>query len=82
MYEFTSSQFEQNAAGELAIKTVNLDRDAPNQPVLIVQVGLTQFLAICVFSNIYDHIWLFMGRGEHISRAKCPFYFSVNNSNH
>ena len=38
VYEFTSSQFEQNPAGELIVKTPNLDRDAPNQPVLMVQV--------------------------------------------
>ena len=61
-YEFTSSQFEQNTAGELAVKTVNLDRDAPNQPVLIVQVSVTQFLAIC-----YNHIWVFMGSEEHMT---------------
>ena len=38
IYEFTSAQFERNDDGELVVKTTDLDRDAPNQPVLMVQV--------------------------------------------
>jgi len=38
IYEFTSSQFDQNADSELIAKDGSLDRDAPSQPMLIVQV--------------------------------------------
>jgi len=38
IYEFTSSQFDRNADSELIVKDGNLDRDAPSQPMLIVQV--------------------------------------------
>ena len=38
IYEFTSSQFDRNADSELIVKDGSLDRDAPSQPMLIVQV--------------------------------------------
>jgi len=38
IYEFTSSQFDRNAASELIVVDGSLDRDAPSQPMLIVQV--------------------------------------------
>ena len=46
LYEFTSSQFEKNSLDELVVKSPDLDRDAPSQPMLIVQVSSdTKFLA-------------------------------------
>ena len=38
IYEFTSSQFDRNTDSELIAKDGSLDRDAPSQPMLIVQV--------------------------------------------
>ena len=39
LYEFTSSQFEKNPEDQLVVKSAQLDRDPPNQPMLIVQVS-------------------------------------------
>jgi len=38
IYEFTSSQFDRNVDSQLIVKDGSLDRDAPSQPMLIVQV--------------------------------------------
>ena len=38
-FEFTSGMFELNSDRQLVVKTDNLDRDSPNQPVLTLQVG-------------------------------------------
>ena len=37
-FEFTSGMFELNSDRQLVVKTDNLDRDSPNQPVLTLQV--------------------------------------------
>ena len=39
-FEFTSSMFELNSGQQLVVRTENLDRDSPNQPVLTLQVTL------------------------------------------
>ena len=38
-YEFTSAEFGRNAEGQLEVTNGGLDRDPPNQPVLVVQVS-------------------------------------------
>ena len=38
IYEFTSAEFGRNAEGQLEVTNGGLDRDPPNQPVLVVQV--------------------------------------------
>ena len=38
-FEFTSGMFDLNSDRQLVVKTDNLDRDSPNQPVLTLQVG-------------------------------------------
>ena len=40
-YEFTSSQFRRNTEAQLVVADSGLDRDAPSQPTLIVQVSST-----------------------------------------
>ena len=38
-FEFTSGMFDLNSDRQLVVRTDNLDRDSPNQPVLTLQVG-------------------------------------------
>ena len=40
IYEFTSAEFGRNAEGQLQVTNGGLDRDPPNQPVLVVQVSI------------------------------------------
>ena len=37
-FEFTSGMFDLNSDRQLVVRTDNLDRDSPNQPVLTLQV--------------------------------------------
>lgn len=39
-FEFTSAMFELNSDRQLVVRTDNLDRDRPNQPVLTLQVRI------------------------------------------
>ena len=53
LYEFTSSQFEKNPEDQLVVKSPELDRDPPNQPMLIVQVSFASIetLGTRIFDN-------------------------------
>ena len=42
IYEFTSAEFGRNAEGQLQVTNGGLDRDPPNQPVLVVQVSISR----------------------------------------
>ena len=62
LYEFTSSQFEKNPEDQLVVKSAQLDRDPPNQPMLIVQVSFAvlKSLGTAMFDNFSSRIPLFV----------------------
>ena len=43
IFEFTTSQFTRNPENILVVNEPNIDRDPPNQNVLIVQVNILKF---------------------------------------
>ena len=76
LYEFTSSQFEKNSLSELVVASPDLDRDAPSQPMLIVQVSSdTKFLARKFLYNFSRRIPLFVIRHYNgVPRNNCIFH--------
>ena len=48
IYELTSAEFERNDESQLVVSRGGLDRDPPNQPMLVVQVSWREIISVCI----------------------------------